>query len=373
MKFLQACFGLFQAKPHNLSLPLMNIALWAPFFKKDVSDVEDFIVETIPDFILQHPNDKFFILMDAELTGQFAFPANTEIVITKTQQKNALLKKIWWDVKLPSSLKKIKADLFISFADRCSLTATIPQFIFGNEPEKLKPPFIKKARLVFVMSESIKGQLIKSHKISGEKIIVIYPAPGKNYLPTDVNRKDHAKEEYSEGKEFFLYNSVFNKQDLIELLKSFSHFKKRQQSNFKLLLLMESDSFIEKTLSAYKYKKDVKFIGLKDKSIKAVITAAAYAAILPFNTNEDIIAALNAMKSGVPVITTKSSAIIEVAEDAVLCADKEIKDIGEKMMQLYTNENLRSERIEKGIEKVKGFTCEKVAESLWQSIIRAYK
>jgi hypothetical protein len=48
------------------------------------------------------------------------------------------------DVKLPSTLKKIKADLFISFADRCSLTAAIPQFIFSIEPERLKPSFIKK-------------------------------------------------------------------------------------------------------------------------------------------------------------------------------------------------------------------------------------
>ena len=352
----------------------MNIALWAPFFRKDDSDFKDFIVETIPHIILQHPNDKFFILMDAELSGQFDLPGNTETIITKTQQKNALLKKIWWDVKLPSTLKKIKADLFISFGDRCSLTATIPPFIFSNVPERLKLPFIKKARLVFVISESIKGQLIKSHKTPGEKINVIYPAPGKNYLPMDINRKDQAKEEHSEGKEFFLYNSGFNKQeDLTELLKSFSHFKKRQQSNFKLLLLIESDPFIEKILSAYKYRNDVKFIGTKDKNIKAVITAAAYAAVLPFNANEDIIAALNAMKSGVPVITTKSSAINEIAGETALYADKEIKDIGEKMMQLYTNENLRSERIEKGIEKVKGLTCEKVAESLWQSILQAYK
>jgi hypothetical protein len=93
---LQACFGLLQAKPHKLSLPLMNIALWAPFFKKDVSDFEDFIVETISHFVRQHPTDKFFILMNTELSGQFDVPGNIETVIIKTQQKNALLKKIWW-------------------------------------------------------------------------------------------------------------------------------------------------------------------------------------------------------------------------------------------------------------------------------------
>ena len=350
----------------------MNIALWTSFFKKGPSGFEDFIVETIPHFILQHPGDRFFILTDSEPSFRPDFPGNTEIIITKPPQQNTLLKKIWWDVKLPSVLKKIKADLFISFSDKCSLTAAIPQFIVINEAEKLRASFIKKARLVFVMSESIKTQLIKTNK--EEKIVVIYPAPGRYYSPVDATKRENIKESYSEGKEFFLYKGGFKKQgDLIELLKSFSHFKKRQQSSFKLLLLAESDSLLAKNLSAYKYREDVKFIGTKDKNIQAAITAAAYAVVLPFNANEDIIAALNAMRSQVPVITTKSSAVNEVAGDAAIYAENEIKDIGEKMIQLYTNENYRSGLIEKGKEKVNGFTHEKAAGSLWQSIIGSIK
>ena len=352
----------------------MNIALWSPFFEKENSAVEDFIVETIPHFILQHPGDKFFILTDSEPSIRPAFPVNTEITITKPPQKNTLLKRIWWDVKLPSLLKKIKADLFISFADNCSLTAPIPQFIVINAAEKLRALFIKKAQRVFVMSESIKTQLIKTHKELREKIVVIHPAPGRCYVPVDESKRENIKEEYSEGKEFFLYNGRVKKQgDLIELLKSFSHFKKRLQSNFKLLLLAESKSLFAKTLSAYKYRDDVNFIGTKDKNIQAAITAAAYAVVLPFNTNEDMIAALNAMRAAVPVITTKDSAINEIACDAALYADNDIKDIGDKMIQLYTNENFRSGLIEKGKEKAKEFTHEKAAEFLSQSIINDYK
>ena len=111
----------------------MNIALWTSFSKKGISDFEDFIVETIPRFILQHPDDRFFILTDAMPSIQLAFPGNAEIIVTKPPPQNTLLKKIWWDVKLPSLLKKIKADLFISFTDNCSLTAAIPQFIVVYE------------------------------------------------------------------------------------------------------------------------------------------------------------------------------------------------------------------------------------------------
>ena len=352
----------------------MTIAFWIPFSKKGLDQPEDFIVETIPNFVRRGSDEKFFLLTDTAPAIQITFPGNTETIITKPPQPNILLKKIWWDVKLPAVLKKIKADLFISFAYDCSLTAAIPQFIVVYDAKRLTTSRIKKARLVFVMSESIKAELAKKHKTVKEKIVVVYPAPGREYSLVDADIREGIKEKFSQGKEFFLCNGGFkNRGDLIELLKSFSHFKKRQQSNFKLLLLAESTPFFEKTLSAYKYRNDVAFIATKDKNIQAAITGSAYAVVLPFNTNEDMIAALNAMRSAVPVITIKSSVINEVAGDAALYAENEIKDIGEKMIQLYTNENFRSALIEKGRERVKGFTHEKAAEVLWQSIIKDYK
>ena len=155
----------------------MNIALWAPFLKKEISDFQDFIVETIP-HLLQQPNNRFFILSDTEPSSQPVYFGNTETIVMKPPPQNTLLNKIWWDAKLPAVLKKIKAHLLISFAGSCSLTAAIPQFIVIDEAEKLRSSVIKKARIVFVMSEFIKAQLIKKHKTSQEKIVVINPAPG---------------------------------------------------------------------------------------------------------------------------------------------------------------------------------------------------
>ena len=51
----------------------MNIAVLVPFFLKKISDFEDFIVETISHFVVQHPNDKFFILTNQSLS-KLTFP-----------------------------------------------------------------------------------------------------------------------------------------------------------------------------------------------------------------------------------------------------------------------------------------------------------
>jgi glycosyltransferase involved in cell wall biosynthesis len=104
----------------------------------------------------------------------------------------------------------------------------------------------------------------------------------------------------------------------------------------------------------------------------AMITAAAYAVILLFNGSENVTAGLNAMKTGVPVIASKDSAINEVAGEAALYAETgAIKDIGEKMMQVYTDENYRSLLIEKGIAVVNKFNSKKAVDSLRQAILKA--
>ena len=346
----------------------MNIAIYSPI--SESFDRQSIMAKT--PFLLaeQHSEHRFIIISDQKPSEQFSFYSNIETILVKTPSRNSLLKRIWWDIKLPAILKKAKADLFISFDNACSLT--IPQLIMIKNLEKTRKVHIKKAQLI-VPNKLMKKALIEKFKIKEERIVVIYPSAYKMCKPINENEKESIKNKYSEGKEFFLLNSVFpGQKDFINLLKSFSHFKKRQQSNFKLLVIASSNSFFEKNLENYKYRNDVRFIDIKDKAEEALIIASAYAVVLPFNTNEDMTAALNATRSGVPVIAVKNSIINEVFGDAVLYSETDAtKDIGEKMMQVYTDENYRAGLIEKGKQVAIIYTSEKAAEQIWQSIIKA--
>jgi len=356
-------------KTLQLPLFLMNIAVYSSVLG-DI-DSHGFTVET--SFLLaeQHSEHRFIIITDQK--PSFSLYSNIETIFAKPLPKNALLKKIWWDIKLPAILKKIKADLFISFHNACSLTAVIPQFMVIQNLEKTRKPHIKKTKLLVVPNKLMKKRLIEKFEIGEEKIAVIYPSANKRYEPISEQEKEATKNKYSEGKEFFLFNSIFPTQkNFIDLLKSFSHFKKRQQSSFKLLIIASSNSFFNKSLEGYKYRSDVKVIDIKDKPEEALIIASAYAIVLPFNANEDMIAALNAIRSGVPVIAVKNSVINEAFGEAALYSESETtKDIGEKMMQVYTDENYRTRLIEKGKRVAGEYTNEKTAGLLWQSIIKA--
>jgi len=290
--------------------------------------------------------------------------------IIKPEPANLLLKKLWIERSIVRLLKKINADLFISAGNFCSLTTSLPQILLAPEPEKLKSNYAKKVQSLIVINESGKNELVSRFSIGEDKIAIVFPSPGKLYAQINEEKKESIKNKYSEGKEYFLCNSNFNEmEELIGLLKSFSYFKKRQQSSFKLLLFEQPDFSFEKTIENYKYRNDIVIIRSKD--IDAAITAAAYGVVLPFAINEDLPAALNAMQAGVPVITSKNSSINEIAGDGALYAETGINDIGEKMMQLYKDESLRSQLIIKGKDLVKKFTEEKSADQLRQSVMKA--
>lgn len=351
----------------------MNIGVYYPFsINGELSETQNFIVETSFLLFKQHPEHSFIIITDKKSVKQFSICPNLETIVVNPVSKNILLRRVWWDIKLPSILKKVKADLFISFHNVCSSTASIPQCLVVQDLAKTKKTHIKKAQLLVVINKWLKKELMEKYEIPEKKTTVVYPSANKMFGPINEEEKSIIKNKYSEDKEFFLFNGIFSRQeDFIDLLKSFSHFKKRQQSNFKLLLTAPINSFFEKSLAGYKYRSDVKFVDINDKKEQVLITASAYAVVLPFNTNDNIIAVLNAMRSGVPVIAVKTPVMIEVAEDAILYTQTGApKDIGEKMMQIYTDESFRSKLIEKGKQVTATYRSEKSAEVLWQSILK---
>jgi glycosyltransferase involved in cell wall biosynthesis len=330
----------------------------------------NFIVETFFPLFEQFPIQRLFLITDKEVVNDNF--KRTEVIVIKPAPKNPLLKRLWIEKTLMGLLKKVKADIFISANNFCSLKALLPQYILLPNLEKIKLPVANKAQRLIVLSKSDKKQLLDKLKIQERKIAVVDLSPGKAYKQIKEERKEIIKNKYCEGKEYFLSDNRFQNQgDIINLLKSFSHFKKRQQSSFKLLMMTWSGSPIEESIETYKYRNDVVIIESVSKEEEAEIMATTYAFVVNSDTNKDMITVLNAMKSGVPIIAIDNSYVKEVVGDAALYSANDIKDIGEKMMQLYKDENLRSDLIKKGKEIVKNYTEEKSAAQLWRSITEA--
>ena len=372
----------------------MKVAVNARFLLTDyLEGYGYFIYETFKHIIKNHPEHEFIFIFDRPFDKRFLLSSNVKAIIAGPPARHPLLWKLWYDIKVPAVLRKFKADVFISCDGFCSLTTKVPQCLVVHDLAFLHYPsftkkshlffykkytakFLNKAKSVATVSEFSKRDIISQYKIPADKIDIVYNAAKEIFHPLSYEEKKITKEKYTEGKEYFAYaGAIHPRKNLINLLKAFSGFKKRQQTNMKLVLAgrlaWKYESFI-KSLKTYKYRNDVVMTGYLNEEELVKIIGAAYAVVYPSFFEGFGVPVLEAMNCNTPVITSTGSSMQEIAKDAVLYADaNNHNDIADKMMRVYKDENLRNELIQKGKHIVQLYSWDKTAELLWQTVLKA--
>ena len=205
---------------------------------------------------------------------------------------------------------------------------------------------------------------------------VIYTAVSDFSKPIEWEEKRKIKAQYAGGNEYFIFYGDTSQQNiLLNLLKAFSHFKKWQKSSMQLFIMIKDGlpKDFSDSLKLFKYRKDVKLLNSLPGNELAKVTAAAYSMIyLPLYESFSMLAALQAMKCNIPVITGNAGAMPEICGDAALYVNfNDPANIAEKLMLIFKDEKLRQELIEKGKEEVQKYNWDKTTGLLWHSILKA--
>lgn len=372
----------------------MTIAVNTRFLLNDyLEGYGYFIYETFKRITAAHPEHEFVFVFDRPFDKRFVFGANVKPVVTGPPARHPLLWKLWYDIKLPAVLRKYKADVLVSCDGFCSLVTKIPQCLvvhdlaFLHYPSFNKkshlsfykrntPKFLAKAKSVATVSEFSKKDILAAYNADPEKIDVVYSASKEIFSPVSDEDKAATKNKYTGGKEYFVYaGAIHPRKNLMNLLKAFSVFKKRMQSNMKLVLAgrlaWKYESFSE-NLKSYKYRGDVILTGYVPEEELVKIIGSAYGLVYPSLLEGFGVPVLEAMQCDVPVITSSASSMQEIAGEAALyVAPDDHTDIADKMMLLYKDEKLRNELIRKGQLVAKQYSWDKTAALLWQSILKA--
>ena len=355
---------------------------------------DNFIFETFSQIVPLHPEHTFVLISETPLTGLFIHFENVINVPIGQQTKNPALWYLWYNIKIPTVLKKYKADIFVSYGigsnatkiPQCliipGLTFTYQPFIYKKSNLLFYKTFvarsIKKSKVVITVSEFCKSEIIKQYKTDINKIQVVYRGINENFIEIGYEEKKEIKIKYADGNEYFIYlGEIGSNKNLLNLLKAFSAFKKRQKSNMQLLIAGKQgwkyEEFAE-SLRLFRFKEEVKILKDISQDDIAIITASAYAMVYPSLYENFATQPLLAMKCGVPVITSLVSALPEICGDAALYADTEnFKEIAVKMMSLFRDENLRKQVIEKGKVQAQKFNWNITSDLLWKNIDKIIK
>jgi glycosyltransferase involved in cell wall biosynthesis len=353
----------------------------------------NFLYETFTRITRNNPSHQFIFIFDRPYDEKFIWDKNILPVVAGPPARHPLLWKWWYDIKIPMVLKKYKPDVFVSCDGFCSLRTKVPQCLvihdlaFLHYPAGIKrahlryykkytPRFLKKAERIATVSTFSRDDIIKQYSVPAEKIDIIPNGVNENFRPLHEAGRRDVKNKYTEDKEYFLYaGSIHPRKNLINLLKAFSIFKKRQQSGMKLVLAgrlaWKYESFLG-SLKSYKFREDVVMTGYLPLKELVRVMGAAYVLVYPSLWEGFGMPVTEAMRCEVPVITSVGSAMSEIAGESALYADPEDPgSIAEKMMLIYKDENLRKDLIAKGREAVAYYNWDKTAALLWNSIIAA--
>jgi len=352
-----------------------------------------FLYENFRHIVRSYPEHHFIFIFDRAGDKNFLPEKNVKTVVVNPVARSPLLWKLWYEIRIPAVLKKYKADIFVGCHGICSLTTKIPQCLLLHDLSFLRSAslgkrshavfykrntqsFLDKAKSVVVLSSHSKKAVTQHYKIDAGKIMIVPPAVKKIFRELTDEEKTEIKWKLTGGKEYFLNSgSIHPRENIISLLKAFSVFKKKQSSNWKLVLTgkltAEYRDFTE-SLETYKYRDDVVLTGRLSEDELARVLSSAYAMVYPSLGKDFAAPVLEAMSSSIPVITSGDSSMQEMAGDAALyCDPVDHGGIAEKMILLYKDENLRSLLIEKGKEIAKQYDWNKSSLLLWQGIIKA--
>jgi glycosyltransferase involved in cell wall biosynthesis len=303
----------------------------------------------------------------------------------------------WYDRQIPRLAKQYHADMVMLTGGITAKLSGVPQCLWM--PERVDPaengngrfyPSIYKSRLaaglqraamIFCFTGRDRNWLVTYRPGVEEKIVVLPAAMEENSEikgPLADAEKEEIKRKYLRGKEYFLADLTDAvDEDVINLLKAFSMFKKRQQSNMQLILTGEingSAGVVRQRLETYKYREDVHWQEDWPTVEVRQLSRAAYAILLLFNGHILGAPLLNAWAAGVPVIAAEGGLLQEIAGDAaLLAAAADPAALATQLMRIYKDENGRMDVIRRGFDRRGTYSRDRSLGILWEGIGKVFR
>ena len=303
----------------------------------------------------------------------------------------------WEQIALPKAAKKYGCDILHCTSNTAPLFTPIPLVVtlhdiiymessymkiltgsgsgyqrFGNAYRKVVVPgIIRKSRKIITVSDFERDRIAKYFGMGDDtRLKAVYNGVGDRFRRIeDKDELKRVKDKYHLPDHFFFFlGNTDPKKNTKGTLKAFSDFLKQTGSDFKLVMLDYDMNELQKT---------VEEIGDRKLTDRIVLTGYVVNTDLPaiYNQSELFLypslresfglPMLEAMACGVPVITSNTSSMPEVAGEAALILDPfRPEEITAAMIRLIDDQSLRSELISKGLIQAAKFSWRAMAENV---------
>ena len=327
------------------------------------------------------------VKIDLDLKNKYP---NVKYVLSGSKKVNKyVFQKItlWQQIALPISVNKYNIDLLYSpvmtmpLLVKCKTIISIHDLAFRVYPEKftlsnrliykiLVGRSITRAAGILTISKNTKNDIVKYYAVNPNKISICYPSAGDQYKPILSDKAGSAKkQQHLKSNKYLLYvGTIEPRKNIINLLKAYNSLIRENEITCQLLIVGKKGWLYE---NIYNYVDDndlgefVIFMEYVSDGELVKIYQSAFAFIYISLYEGFGLPVLEAMKSGVPVITSNISSMPEVVGDsAIMVNPLNIDEIKGAILKVLNNRQQRDNLISKGLIRSQKFSWQRMALSV---------
>ena len=220
-------------------------------------------------------------------------------------------------------------------------------------------------------SEFIKNEIIDTFGEKPGKITAIPLGASSSFYPRNINECNRHLSNYGlTYKSYFLFVSTLEpRKNIVNLLEAFKIYR-QQNPNGKPLILIGgqgwNNELILNKLSYLESKGWARYLGYVPQDSIPIFYSGAKALLFPSTYEGFGLPVLEAMQSGIPVLTSNHSSMSEISGDfAQLVNPEDISGMTESILSLADNEELCECLSDSGLIRAKDFSWERcIAETV---------
>lgn len=229
---------------------------------------------------------------------------------------------------------------------------------------------IQKADAVIVPSVNTRNDLLEMISLPPEKVHVIRPPVNPAFsgaCPADVAADIRMK--YSIADQYILFvGTIEPRKNIPGLIRAFEILQGKTSHPLSLVIVGGtgwSFSDIMTTITTSKAAKNIILPGYVDDTSLAALYRSALMFVFPSFYEGHGFPVVEAMASGIPVITSNNSSLKEIGDGASILVDPDNSEqISEAMERLYLDEALRAELALKGRQRAAQFSVKNAVDGI---------
>lgn len=372
----------------------MKIAINLLPFREKIAGAGKYAKEIVYGLSELDSENEYFLFISQNGKKNFNINKTNFHFIMPNFNPDRIISRIFWEqLVFPFKLRKLKPDIVFTPSVAIPLVSTQTFFTsihdIAYKKNKLKYPFLrriyirlvtsiaaKKSKVIFALTEAAKNEIRAEFNLSENRFQVTYVGVEDGFFKQFANEeKSKFAEKFNLPEEFILYvGAIEPGKNLDKLFIAFSEVVKTRPG-IKFVLTSGigwEQQGLESIVNSLNIRSKIIFLPYIEEIELPLLYKCASMLVYLSSYEGFGMPVLEAMAAGTPVLTSKSKAILEFAEECVFSVDPNAIDAVVNAIELiFSDLDSKQAKINRGKEIALKFTWSNSSKLIYEEFLKS--